>query len=1063
MSRPVSILPPRRRIHPTGSALVITLAFLVLVVVLVLGLFTIVRTERVTANSNFETQRAKALANLGADNAVALLQEATAAGSAPRKFWASQPGKITVFNADGSLDAASSRLLYSTNATGGIVDLNQAGFRGVPPIVTATAGGSGSPPSMEVNWVPVLENPLLPASGSNKLIGRYAFWVDDETAKLNVNTADGTGKYSNQSFGAGMPTEASLTALTASGSTLSVADAQAIANQSGARYGSATPPRPFNAPSEVLQAPGIPASFIQDNAFNITHYSRSPELNIFGEPRIYLVTTATTGAGGSTVLNAMLGDYSGNGTTLNGSPMMSVYPDSKQLPPFSAPGVSKPLPQYFVGATGVPNKFDTTSADYEMGMRIARYLKGFDGQGNAIQWPLFPGAASNGFAGKYTDRQIDSIALQILTLLKKGTFADQFKGYALPDVMPKGFLSGKLVRGLSFGPRVNEIWIRIETAYGSTPMFNMKIVIEWVLPKEFGGELPAAKVSSWQYGSPYNSSFGNVINAADSPARTASMASVTTASPLGGYWMDNMIKVYDQTGDIAGIDFCGNNPNVADPDPRSSTYHPSAGGKGTGPRPNSIWPIFEMRSISPNAPWKAGDYRSTRNFGYDYSYPMKPGTTSITLGGGLAIGGHSEGGSAFAGFNLDPVPLDSLRGPYTGETLSDPAVRTAVLEAVLPLPNISIPVPGSAVIHMQVADPLVNSFPGDWIITVNPPDSQITMTEPTDAPATYTNGQNAAARPSASGDPQSFWWPPLNTSSPKSNRFPSVGYLQYIRTGMMPDKANESKPLAEQKGTPYRMLNLAPSTDSSQRTNGGTSYPDWAMLDLFTVPASVQAVASPLPAPVHFTWGGATSGRLNANTLILPFSSVARHAPLRSAFKGLRVSNSYDASENPVTTTIDEVALSAAVGQYLSTLNRPFMMPAEICNVPEVADSLYQGVAPAARSRNDLVRQVVGNLTTRSNTFSIWAIGQVVKKAPKNTQYGTYESGDILVGESRIQILVERVLDYGADGTPGNSQNPGPDGVIGTPDDPIDPVYHPAMTYPLPYKLRVISAREVTN
>jgi hypothetical protein len=30
------------------------------------------------------------------------------------------------------------------------------------------------------------------------------------------------------------------------------------------------------------------------------------------------------------------------------------------------------------------------------------------------------------------------------------------------------------------------------------------------------------------------------------------------------------------------------------------------------------------------------------------------------------------------------------------------------------------------------------------------------------------------------------------------------------------------------------------STDPSQQTAGGSSYPDWAMLDLFTTPADLQ-------------------------------------------------------------------------------------------------------------------------------------------------------------------------------------------------------------------------------
>jgi hypothetical protein len=67
------------------------------------------------------------------------------------------------------------------------------------------------------------------------------------------------------------------------------------------------------------------------------------------------------------------------------------------------------------------------------------------------------------------------------------------------------------------------------------------------------------------------------------------------------------------------------------------------------------------------------------------------------------------------------------------------------------------------------------------------------------------------------------------------------------------------------------------------------------------------------------------------------------------------------------------------------------------------------------------------------------------------------------MGESKLKVVVERVLNYGVDGVPGNAQAPGPDGIVGTPDDPVDPIYNPAMTYPLPYKYRVVSVREIVN
>ena len=72
---------------------------------------------------------------------------------------------------------------------------------------------------------------------------------------------------------------------------------------------------------------------------------------------------------------------------------------------------------------------------------------------------------------------------------------------------------------------------------------------------------------------------------------------------------------------------------------------------------------------------------------------------------------------------------------------------------------------------------------------------------------------------------------------------------------------------------------------------------------------------------------------------------------------------------------------------------------------------------------NDLVRQMVGELTTQSNTFSVWTVGQVVKKLPGNSQYGEFESGDRVLSEVRLHLIVERYVDPGADGVQGNSEN----------------------------------------
>ena len=142
----------------TGSALVITLAFLVLVTILVVGTMTTLRLERVSASSNFESRRAKSIAMLGVDNATALIRTACENGTQAGKFWASQPGKITVFQADGTVDTKSSPFLFSTNNGNSTVDLNRAGFGGVAPIASSNSVGTNAAPTMAVSWETVLQD-----------------------------------------------------------------------------------------------------------------------------------------------------------------------------------------------------------------------------------------------------------------------------------------------------------------------------------------------------------------------------------------------------------------------------------------------------------------------------------------------------------------------------------------------------------------------------------------------------------------------------------------------------------------------------------------------------------------------------------------------------------------------------------------------------------------------------------------------------------------------------------------------------------------------------------------
>ena len=159
-------------------------------------------------------------------------------------------------------------------------------------------------------------------------------------------------------------------------------------------------------------------------------------------------------------------------------------------------------------------------------------------------------------------------------------------------------------------------------------------------------------------------------------------------------------------------------------------------------------------------------------------------------------------------------------------------------------------------------------------------------------------------------------------------------------------------------------------------------------------------------------------------------------------------------------------------------------MAGQIANVPEVANYLYTFGAFGAKqtepyrdasiSRNDLVRDTIGAITTRSNVYSIWVVAQTAKKKSSNSDYGAYERGDSITSTIRRRYLVERYIEPGKDLVAGNTLAPY---VANTPNafsygntasnvrwngDPVDPNFHPPLPYPLPYRWRVISVQTYT-
>lgn len=168
-----SRLPARPR--EAGIALVMTLLVVAMLTVLVVGFNASVRSEA-GASRNFNASvQASQLADLGTAAAVTQLGNAltnTNAGS----LFATMPG-LAVRVQPGNSPSVTLYPLVSTNQSTntGFVDMNKAGTNALIYPDTNVV--------IPAAWINI-------SNAQGQVIGRYAFWVDDESTKININAGN---------------------------------------------------------------------------------------------------------------------------------------------------------------------------------------------------------------------------------------------------------------------------------------------------------------------------------------------------------------------------------------------------------------------------------------------------------------------------------------------------------------------------------------------------------------------------------------------------------------------------------------------------------------------------------------------------------------------------------------------------------------------------------------------------------------------------------------------------------------------------------------------------------
>lgn len=263
----------KKLVQNRGAALIVVLAILVLVSGLVVGMAMAMRKERSASFYHLERLRADLLARQGADYGQALISTATTNG----RFWVSGPGRIVAtppgsFAGATNLIALSSGLTSNTNSNMA-ADLNRHGWSGGDRLLDPSGGSFG------VQWIYVLKDGTYQTTAtiSTNVVGRFAFWIDDESSRLDISTANERTAVATQWAD---PAQIQMSALP----DLTPANVNTIVSQ--AAYGA------FSTPYEALSMTNTGlAGALSTNRFSITHYTQDPDMNPWGENRILLTTS----------------------------------------------------------------------------------------------------------------------------------------------------------------------------------------------------------------------------------------------------------------------------------------------------------------------------------------------------------------------------------------------------------------------------------------------------------------------------------------------------------------------------------------------------------------------------------------------------------------------------------------------------------------------------------------------------------------------------------------------------------------------------------------------------
>lgn len=954
----------RSRLHtrpPHGTsaaALIITLMFLVLIAVMILAMSDSVRVERGAAGSYINQTMANQMAERGIDHIVATLNKETADIN---RNWITQPGQLVL---GAEQDDTSTPIDERRVLTGAVLDGTNPFASKIVRLHSGTPSGAASsnpvltPPNlnistwanpgehlitekldastgnvveMRVKWIYVREDGTLETDEApsltgtaNPIIGRYAFWADDESTKVNLNLAwsrnnpDNTLSQSN-------PTRISLAALP--GFDSDDKDATELHNYVS-KDNFKTIKAFFNSPDDARKVSANLSGKIRDNKFDVTHYNHDPQTTFFNEKRIVLTTQKK---------------YAGN------NPFIDILSVDN-----SDPGRITTVKKTSTSGDPVFTEVDVIDE-----AKVDKFIKLMAGDGTKVgylgreDWPMVPATApSKSFQSKYFNNDNTRLAQLAIGIIEYVRSVESEKVIVEPlrviwDANTKMYK--RVTSSLNAG--------KDGTFIGNPRKFHITEMGLWraEAPETTGDLKDKLKIRFYiEVHIPAN--YG------------IDPAGINLLEPEPG----KRLLLYISQADTVGYCFTADGKDA----------FTENGKNGVGK--NSY--VVEAKNIAgvPASPppgdtsayLKPGEYK-TLVFEFYCKVPSPlPSPVTFNLRYALTIAEDQYEGDKVGRFEI--TPLSSPPGK-DGQSIGYPLVVTS---STAPLDSIDPRKAPPLMSSVSTNDPRVNGTPDDW-----------------QSNATNTFGTKKAS--SSVGIKLSAKIPPLDTDaagliSDASLRTPfpkghaknptglvmSPAELGFVHTGL------EGKAVNNGKGTSWRTIRLQPTTGSTI-----TQVPDWALMDLFTVPADVSTAAAALLSP-H----GTGAGRININSAVKPFN-IDRAAPLEALLLNARNSTTNPTailSASEAKTIAANIRNSTLAGQRFGYADG-FDSPGEIVEI--------KGIADKGEDSEELVRSISNLITTRSNVFGVYTVGQSIKQTP---------SGNLLItGEQRQHAIVERYLTTG--------------------------------------------------